>query len=132
VRTYLVVDDSKTIRLSVVKALQNQDRSGTILEAASEREAIARFMENPAVDIVFLDMVLENQGTAIDTARAMLAARPETRIVLVTGLAREHPDVVAAISAGAFHYLRKPIRESDVKTTLVDIESEQGNVGRIR
>lgn len=128
---YLVVDDSATIRLTLAATLRNLDPSAQIVEAAAEQEAVDRFLAAD-FDVVFLDMMLSRERSSLDAMRAMLAARPGARIVLTTGLDREHPDVVEAVSEGAFGHLRKPLRADAVRGVILDIEAESGRAGRIR
>jgi ActR/RegA family two-component response regulator len=62
----------------------------------------------------------------------MLEVNPSTKVVLVTGLASDHPDVVQAIANGAFGYLQKPTRTDSVRRVLNDVETEAGRFSRIR
>lgn len=130
---FLVVDDSPTIRLTVAAALRaaNEGVPIQVTEASNEKEAVDRFMGG-SFDAVFLDMMLSGSKTAMDVLRAILAAKPEAKVVLTTGLDRENKDVVEAISLGAFGYLRKPVRAADVRTVLEEIAAESGRAGRIR
>jgi CheY-like chemotaxis protein len=132
VPAFLVVDDSPTIRLALAAGLRNIHHAGCeIVEAGTEAEALDRF-SNARFDVVFLDMMLSRERSALELLRAMLAQRPDARIILMTGLARESHEVVEAISLGAFGYLRKPVRTADVSDVLKDIEAEAGHLTRIR
>lgn len=130
---YLVVDDSPTIRLSLVAALRAAHAGGPVevTEASTEREAVERFLGG-SYDVVFLDMMLGGARSALDVLRAILAARPEAKVVLVTGLDREHPDVVEAVSLGAFSYVRKPVRVAEIREAIEEIAAERGERVRIR
>lgn len=130
---FLVVDDSPTIRMTVGAALKivHQGAHVAIAEAATEREAVDQFLKG-SFDMVFLDMMLAGSKNALDVLRAILAARPDALVVITTGLPREHPDVVEAISLGAFGYLRKPVRVADVRGIVEEVASESGRIGRIR
>lgn len=128
--SFLVVDDSKPIRLAIAHALRLHSPQAEIVEAASGEEAVKLFWERP-FDVVFLDMMLGSTD-ALGPLAAMLDAKPTARIVLVTGLGREDPRVVEAISAGAFAHVRKPVRVDDVKAVLREIEGEAGSIQRIR
>lgn len=130
---YLVVDDSPTIRLAVAAALKSihEGQPLTISQAESEKQAVEAFL-NGSFDVVFLDMMLGGAKPALDVLRAILAAKPEAKVVLTTGLEREHPDVVESISIGAFAYLRKPVRAADVRGVLDEISAETGRTQRIK
>lgn len=129
---FLVADDSRTIRLTLVAALKQAGPPSTeVVEATTDEEALRIFLDRP-FDAVFLDMVLTDVGTSLHILRRMLEVRPEARIIVVTGLEREHPDVVAAVSDGAFAYLRKPIRVDDIRGVLSQMDAESGRGLRIR
>jgi len=133
VPAYLLVDDSPSIRLALAAALRLAHEGTTvrIAEAASEKEAIDLFLAE-TFDIVFLDLMLSAHTSALDALRAILAAKPDARVVLTTGLEREHPDVIEGISIGAFGYLRKPVRAAEVRAVIEEVATETGHVGRIR
>lgn len=128
-----MVDDSATIRMAIVGALRTLQAGGRveIVEAATEREAIDRFMGG-SFDLVFLDMMLGGSKNALDVLRAILAAKPDAKVIVTTGLDREHPDVVEAISMGAFGFVRKPVRVGDLRDVLEEVAAESGHAGRIR
>jgi two-component system, chemotaxis family, chemotaxis protein CheY len=128
----LVVDDSETVRMMVTNQIQRAKESHEVLEAADGATALDLFLEQ-SPDVVFLDMGLGGQGPGgLDLVRRMLAERPGTNIILVTALAQEHPDVLQALSLGAFGYLRKPVRASQIQSALHDIEDETGHLRRVR
>lgn len=62
----------------------------------------------------------------------MLREKPEQRVILVTGLPRDHADVVAALSLGAFAFVAKPIRKDAIQRVLAEVDTEDGRTGRIR
>lgn len=129
---YLIVDDSRTIRLAVGAALKQAGGIRTeVYEAEDTAGALTHFREKKP-DIVFLDMMLAQGSKGLDALNAMLEERPDARIVIMTGLAPDHPDVVAAISHGAFAHIQKPVRLEAVKTVLSQVEAESGRLGRIR
>lgn len=127
-----MVDDSPTIRLTLKAAIQNAVKSNPrVVEAVDAHSAIDQFfLHNPSV--VFLDMMLGQGAGGLDVLNVMLREKPDTRVVLVTALPQSHPDVVAAISLGAFAHIGKPVRTDEVKKVLDLIETEDGRLGRIR
>lgn len=131
--SFLIVDDSPTIRLTLSGSLRqvHEERSVKIVEAATEQDALEAFL-NGSFDVVFLDMMLASSRNSMDLLRAILATRPDAKVILTTGLHREHPDVVEAISLGAFSHLRKPIRMAEVRSKLDEISGEAGRSRRIR
>lgn len=128
---YLVVDDSPTIRLMIKMAIKQATGSEDIAEADDAATAMAKF-QAAKFDAVFLDMMLAGSDRGLDVLRAMLVERPEAKVILLTGLARDHPDVAKAISDGAFAYVEKPVRGEAVRKVLQTLDAESGRLGRIR
>ena len=128
---YLLVDDSPTVRLTLAAAIRNARKGITdVREAGDAKEALVAFKEHRP-DVVFLDMMLPGDS-GLHVLQKMLQANPAAKIVLVTGLASDHPDIVQAIATGAFGYLQKPARTDAVRKVLNDIETEAGRFSRIR
>jgi DNA-binding NtrC family response regulator len=131
VAAFLVIDDSKPVRLALAHALRATVPGAVVDEATCAAEAFERF-DHGSYDAVFLDMLLGEEGSAVPILKHVLDLQPAARVILTTGLAREHPDVVEAISQGAFGYMRKPVRADSVRDALGDIDVESGRSGRIR
>ncbi|MEA3143014.1 MAG: two-component system, chemotaxis family, chemotaxis protein CheY [Thermoplasmata archaeon] len=128
---YLLVDDSPTVRLTLAAAIRNARKGVTdVKEAGDAKAALAEFKTHRP-DVVFLDMMLPGDS-GLKVLDKMLEANPAAKVVLVTGLASNHPDVVQAIANGAFGYLQKPTRTDAVRKILNDIETEAGRFSRIR
>ncbi|HUR64463.1 MAG TPA: response regulator [Candidatus Thermoplasmatota archaeon] len=128
---YLLVDDSPTVRLTLAAAIRNARKGVTdVKEAGDAKAALAEFKTHRP-DVVFLDMMLPGDS-GLKVLDKMLEANPAAKVVLVTGLASDHPDVVQAIANGAFGYLQKPTRTDAVRKILNDIETEAGRFSRIR
>ncbi|MBI4392905.1 MAG: response regulator [Euryarchaeota archaeon] len=121
---YLVVDDSPAIRLRTVSYVKQADpRPSWIIEAGSREEALDLFAAQKP-DVVFLDMVMKGDQDGLDTLRAIVKTNPKTIVVMCTGLSRDDPSVLKAISEGAFDYIQKPVRSEDVKRVL-DLASQE-------
>lgn len=128
---YLLVDDSPTVRLTLAAAIRNARKGvADIKEAGDAKAAISEFAAHRP-DVVFLDMMLPGES-GLKVLERMLQTNPSAKVVLVTGLASDHPDVVQAIASGAFGYLQKPARTDAVRKVLNDIETEAGRFSRIR
>lgn len=124
-KSYLIVDDSPTVRMRVKQAIRAaQQDAALFLEAGDADTACGIFGDKP-VDAVFLDLVMPEQPDgAIEThaglgvLRTMLDHRPGTPVVLVSAFPPEHSEVMAAMSFGAFAHLQKPVKPMDVKRVL--------------
>lgn len=102
-----------------------------VLEAADSEKAMEIFTRDRP-DVVFLDMKLGSQMAGLELLRKMLALKPMTHIVIISGMSPEHPDIVDALSEGAFAFLRKPVRSDVLESLLRDIEKEGGHLRRVR
>lgn len=79
--TVLVVDDQPDLRL-LVRTMITASNEGLVCsdEAASGEEAVA-FLEEGDVTVIVLDQMMPGM-TGLETARAILARRPDQRIIL--------------------------------------------------
>lgn len=129
---YLVIDDSPTVRLTLAAAIRHVRPFGSEIQEASDRSGALQKFTEAKPDVVFLDMMLAGGEKGLDVLRGMLQLRPDAKIVLVTGLPPEDPEVRKAIMEGAFAHLQKPTRSEAVRKVLNDLDEESGRYGRIR
>lgn len=131
-RRVLVVDEAPPVVRALLEALQ---KSGVAREdvrvAAGAEEALEAFRsETP--DVVFAELVGTRPEDGLEVVLEMLDRAPETKVVLVTAESREAPEVRAAIRAGAFAFIEKPLRHEKVRQVMQDLESEEGGIERFR
>lgn len=101
--TVLVVDDEPSIRMSVSAKLSQAGYQ--VLEADSVRAAREHLSSD--LDLALLDYRLPD-GSGFELLKEMKVDYPEVPIIMLTA----HTSVshaVAAMSAGAFHYVGKPV-----------------------
>lgn len=128
---YLVVDDSRTVRMSVVDALKRASvQEVEVVEAETRKGAVDAFKAGE-FDVVFLDLNLPD-GKGTRALEEILEHKPGTRVVIVTALPDLHEEVIEALSLGAFSYVRKPVRVESIRTILESIDAEEGRRARIR
>ncbi|HEX7173026.1 MAG TPA: response regulator transcription factor [Candidatus Limnocylindria bacterium] len=114
----LVVDDHEVVRQGLVALLDRREgfevvaQAGTVAEAVS---AAARFEP----DLVVMDVRLPD-GSGIEACREIRAARPDTRVIMLTSYPDEEA-VLSAIIAGASGYLLKQIRGRDLVSALESV-----------
>jgi DNA-binding NarL/FixJ family response regulator len=111
----LVVDDHEVVRQGLVALLDRRDGFEVVAQAASVAESItmaARFEP----DVVIMDVRLPD-GSGIEACREIRAARPETKVVMLTSYPDEEA-VLSAIIAGASGYLLKQIRGRELVHAL--------------
>ncbi|HQZ37876.1 MAG TPA: response regulator [Vicinamibacterales bacterium] len=83
--TILVVDDDDAVRALIVKILEHQGYS--VLEAASAQTGL-RLSRSRSIDLLVSDVVLDG-ARGDDLAATMLAARPEMRLLCISGYPAE-------------------------------------------
>jgi two-component system response regulator DevR len=111
----LVVDDHEVVRQCLIAQLDRRRGFEVVAQAGSVAESIdaaARFQP----DLVIMDVRLPD-GTGIEACREIRAARPATRVVMLTSYPDEEA-VLSAIIAGASGYLLKQIRGRDLVSAL--------------
>jgi two-component system response regulator RegA len=113
-RSLLVLDDDGPLRIRLGRALEARGFIATL--AASVEEAKAAVRASPPAFAV-LDMRLED-GQGLQVVEAIHAARPDARVVMLTGYGNI-ATAVAAVKAGAIDYLSKPADADDVLKALL-------------
>ena len=112
-RNILVVDDEEPIRRLLGYMLQTHGYTVTL--AADAREARQRMDEQPYA-LMLCDVNMPGES-GMDLVRNLLADRPHTAAIMVTGL---DSSVLAnaALDMGAFGYIIKPFESNEV---LIDV-----------
>jgi two-component system response regulator DevR len=111
----LVVDDHEVVRQGLVSLLDRRAAFEVVAQAGSIAEAIAQAARYEP-DLVIMDVRLPD-GSGIEACREIRAARPQTRVVMLTSYPDEEA-VLSAIMAGASGYLLKQIRGRDLVSAL--------------
>ena len=110
----LILDDDEAFLRRLSKAMEKRgfdvQTAGTVAEGLS----VARTAP-PAYAVV--DLRLED-GNGLDVVEVLRAARPEARIVVLTGYGAI-ATAVAAVKIGATDYLSKPADANDVVNALM-------------
>jgi DNA-binding NarL/FixJ family response regulator len=115
----LIVDDHVLFREGLVSLLNSQPDIKVIGEAGCVTEAIAMARELEP-DLILMDFGLPD-GTGLDATQAILAERPESKIVFLT--VHEQDDrLFAAIRGGAKGYLLKNVPVSKLLDYLRGVE----------
>ena len=114
----MVVDDHEVVRQGLVALLDRREGLDVVAQAGTVAEAIAeagRFEP----DLVVMDVRLPD-GSGIEACREIRAARPETRVIMLTSYPDEEA-VLSAIIAGASGYLLKQVRGRDLVAALESV-----------
>lgn len=105
----LIVDDEKSIRNSLKEFLLDEEYK---VESAADAKECLQLLGEHAFDIVVSDIVLP-EINGIELLDAIRAAAPGVQVIMITG----EPTVdtaAAALRAGAFDYLTKPVGKNGI------------------
>ena len=118
-KSLLLLDDDAPLRTRLGRALDA--RGFVTLAVASVAEALDAVKTRPPAFAV-LDMRLED-GSGVKVVEAINDARPDARVVMLTGYGNI-ATAVAAVKAGALDYLSKPADADDVARALLALPGE--------
>jgi two-component system response regulator RegA len=110
----LLLDDDAVLRTRLGRALESRGFQVTL--AGSVAEAVAAVDVSPPAFAV-LDLRLDD-GSGLTVVDSLRAARPDARIIMLTGYGNI-ATAVAAVKAGAIDYLAKPADADDVVKALM-------------
>ena len=120
----LVIDDSRTVRIIIGKALREIGRE--VFEAGNGLEALERIKSNPDIDLLLVDWNMPEMN-GLDLIRAVRSqpVYDGVRILMVTSEAQAE-QVALALGAGANEYLMKPFTKEVLmaKLSLLDMCQE--------
>lgn len=123
-RSVLVIDDSRSIRLVLAQAIRQTWGQDVEILGAEDPEKAWAALEGTKLDVVFLDMIMPGEtdtpesAVGLELLRDIVEEKPEIPVVVVSGLPHNHPILVHAISLGAIAHLPKPVRPHDVRRVL--------------
>ncbi len=116
----LLVEDTPSLQMVYEAVLRNAGQR--VVSAATGGDGLRRFRETGA-PVVLLDLVLPDRD-GLDVMAEMLAARPETRVLVITADGSINR-AVEAMRAGAHDFLVKPFDEtrlvSSVRNALASV-----------
>ena len=112
-RTLLIADDDAPFRTRLARAMEG--RGFIVRTAATVAEAITAAEDPPAYAVLDLRMT---DGSGLDAVAPLRAARPDIRIVILTGYGNI-ATAVAAVKEGAVDYLAKPADADAVESALI-------------
>ena len=117
-RTLLIVDDDQPLCQRLARAMER--RSFVVTTADSVKDGIAAAKAHtPAFAVVDLRLT---DGSGLDVVSALREARPNARVVMLTGYGNI-ATAVAAVKAGAVDYLPKPADADAVERALLATEA---------
>jgi ATP-dependent Lon protease len=109
----LVVDDEEITRANLKHVLEKEGYQ--VAAAASGVEALEE-MEKSPFDLVLTDLLMLKIG-GMELLQQVKDRYPQTDVVIITGYATV-PSAVEALQKGAYHYLAKPLKIDEVRSTV--------------
>jgi len=116
-KTILLVEDDEYVRLSTTHALELLGYR--VIEAANGIDALARLRAEPAIAILFTDIVMPGGMSGVMLAREARTLRPELAILLASGHRR---DAIGTEPIDGFAFLAKPYQLKELASALRMIE----------
>ena len=112
----LLVEDEQLLRDLLARSLR---RLGyTVMPAADGQEAVDCFEQHGAdIDLVVMDLIMPRLSGR-EAATRMLAARPDLKLVLMTGYAPEAEPTADLLVPGRIVLLQKPFVASDLAAQM--------------
>jgi DNA-binding NarL/FixJ family response regulator len=116
----LVVDDHAVVRRGLTELLGGAEGVqvvGALEDGAGAADAVVELQP----DIVLMDLSMPVLD-GVEATRAVLAARPATKVIMLTSFS-ENARILAALEAGAVGYLLKDTEPEDLVKALRDAAS---------
>src|SRR5690348_2135922 len=113
-RTLLIVDDDAPLCQRLARAME---RRGFVVATAESVTAGVQAVEHAPSAFAVVDLRLTD-GSGLDVVKALRKARPNARVVMLTGYGNI-ATAVAAVKAGAVDYIPKPVDADAVERALL-------------
>lgn len=121
----LLVDDEPDILLTIGRMLK---REGYDVFTADSGINALKTMDKTVFDLIISDMAMEEEYSGVELVKALRNTDSITPIIIITGVGTIE-SAVEAIQKGAFHYLKKPIKNQDI-IILVKRAIEYGKLNK--
>lgn len=121
-RTLLLCDDDVPFLTRLARAMESRGFEVTVANTVKDGKDQAR-AKKPAFAVV--DLRLED-GNGLDVVAAIQEARPEARIVVLTGYGNI-ATAVAAVKLGAVDYLAKPSDADAIEAALLAKDGDKAD-----
>jgi ATP-dependent Lon protease len=109
----LVVDDEEIARNNIEHILKKENYH--VVTVANGIEAVEK-LETSVFDVVLTDLKMEKVD-GIGVLEKVKGKYPDTQVIMITAYAAVDT-AIEAIKKGAFHYIAKPFRLEEVRTTV--------------
>ncbi len=110
----LICDDSILVRKKMTDILKSVGITA-IFEAVNGIQAVEKYKENNP-DITFMDIVMPEK-TGLEALEEIKAFDSGAKVVMASTIGTQS-NLAAAIAAGAFEFLQKPVQDEDIYKIL--------------
>ncbi len=110
----LICDDSILVRKKLSDILKSAGITA-IYEATNGIQAVEKYKEYKP-DITFMDIVMPEK-TGLEALEEIKAFNPDAKVVMASTIGTQS-NLSAAIKAGAFDFLQKPVQDEDIYKIL--------------
>ncbi|MYE88363.1 sigma-54-dependent Fis family transcriptional regulator [Candidatus Poribacteria bacterium] len=123
----LVVDDDAPIRVSLERILK---RDGYAIQTAADGESALEIIRHQPVNLILADLRMPNMD-GLQLLKAAKILSPEIEVILMTAYG-EVDTAVEAMQAGAYHFIQKPLKRSEILLTIARALEKQMLVIEVR
>lgn len=116
--TILIADDHPLFRKGLRALLATLPQVEVVGEAANGSEAV-RLAAQLQPDVVLMDLQMPN-GDGLTAVRAIVAAQPSVRVLVVT-MFQDDDSIFAAMRAGARGYVLKDMDDDDITRAILAV-----------
>lgn len=111
----IVVDDHEMVRMGITSYLSTEDDFEIVGEGSNGLEAVALAQQyNP--DVVLMDLLMPEMD-GIEATKKIKEVSPNSKVIILTSF-MDDKQVFPAIEAGAFSYLLKTTRASEIADAI--------------
>lgn len=111
----LLIDDHEMVRIGLAAVLDTEEDIEVVGEAGNGEDGI-RLVQEYKPDVVLMDLVMEGMD-GIETTRRLLKLFPDCKVIVLTSFLDDEK-MYPVIEAGAFSYLLKTSRASEITTAI--------------
>lgn len=128
----LILDEALAVRRLLQEILVKLGTAERDLRLVETPEEALEIFKKERPRLTFTEFIGTHPDEGLDMIHAMLDADPQAKIVLLTAEPKDAPEVRAAIRAGAFAHVEKPLRHEKIRAILAEIDAEEGGIERFR
>lgn len=107
----LLIDDHEMVRMGLAAFLSTERGIEVVGEASSGAEGV-KLAEKMKPDVILMDLVMEGMD-GIEATREVLKVHPDGKVIVLTSF-HDDEQVYPAVEAGAFSYLLKTSRATEI------------------